>query len=124
MTFRDRLIATIRAARPVLESPGVLVVGPEVPNLLETGAAATLVVSQDLDVGVPVDCHAALRERLGDLRQFEPSGDEPSVRHVVRSNLTILSLLAPRSGMPDPQPRRAEVTALLRRLEAGDPEIA
>jgi hypothetical protein len=41
MTFRDRLIATIQAARPVLEDPGVLVVGSEVPNLLEPGAAAT-----------------------------------------------------------------------------------
>jgi hypothetical protein len=40
MTFRDRLIATIQAARPVLEDPGVLVVGSEVPNLLEPGAAA------------------------------------------------------------------------------------
>jgi hypothetical protein len=40
VTFRDRLIATIRAARPVLESPGALVVGSQVPNLLE-GAAAT-----------------------------------------------------------------------------------
>jgi hypothetical protein len=37
VTFRDRLIATIRAARPVL---------------------ATLVVSQDLDVGVPFDAEA------------------------------------------------------------------
>jgi hypothetical protein len=232
--FRDRLIATIRAARPVLESPGVLVVGSEVPNLLEAGAAATLVVSQDLDVGVPVGQHAALRERLGDLSEFEPSAEEPSVwtprapdllelnfvgidstqdpaeayileddrlpllvfgalslvsrgaeveiagtrlalprpagllleklvtdrtgekgerdllvalgvlatsspadldeledlyrrlrpelRHAVRSSLTILSLLAPRSGMPDPRPRRAEVAMLLRRLEAADPE--
>ena len=236
VVFRDRLIATIRAARPVLESPGVLVVGSEVPNLLEKGAAATLVVSQDLDVGVPVDRHAALKERLGELREFEPSADEPSVwiprtpgllelnfvgidpqqdpseayvleddrlpllvfgalslvslgaeveiegtrlslprpagllleklvtdrtgekgerdllvalgilatsspedldelevlyrplrpelRHAVRSNLTILSLLAPRSGMPDPLPRRAEVAALLRRLEAADPEAS
>jgi len=41
VTFRDRLIATIRAARPVLESPGVLVIGSEVPNLLDRGAAAT-----------------------------------------------------------------------------------
>ncbi len=234
MTFRDRLIATIRAARPALESPGVLVVGSEVPNLLERDAAATLVVSQDLDIGVPVDRHAALKERLGDLHEFEPSTDEPSVwtprspellelnfigmdpsqdpaeayvladdrlpllvfgalslvsrgaeieiggtrlalprpagllleklvtdrtgekgerdllvalgvlvasaredldeldtlygrlrpelRHAVRSNLTILSLLAPRSGMPDPQPRRAEVVALLRRFEASDTE--
>lgn len=234
VTFRDRLVATIRAARPVIECPGALVVGSEVPNLLERGAAATLVVSQDLDVGVPVGRHAALKERLGDLHEFEPSAEEPSVwtprspellelnfvgidpsqdpaeayvleddrlpllvfgalslvsrgaeveiggtrltlprpagllleklvtdrtgekgerdllvalgvlttsvpedldelemlyrrlrpelRHAVRSNLTILSLLAPRSGMPDPQPRRAEVAGLLRRLEAGEKE--
>jgi hypothetical protein len=234
VAFRDRLVATIRAARPVLESPGVLVVGSEVPNLLEPGAAATLVVSQDLDVGVPVDRHAALKERLHELREFGPSADEPSVwmprspkllelnfigidpmqdpaeayvfederlpllvfgalslvsrgteieiegtrlalprpagllleklvtdrtgekgerdllvalgvlqssipedldelehlyrglrpelRHAVRSNLTILSLLAPRPGMPDPRPRRSEVTTLLRRLEQGDPD--
>jgi hypothetical protein len=234
MAFRDRLIATIRAARPVLESPGVLVVGSEVPNLLEAGAAATLVVSQDLDVGVPVSGHAAVRERLGQLADFDPSVDEPSVwvprssdllelnflgidpaqdpaeayvfeddrlpllvfgalslvsrgaqievagtrvalprpagllleklvtdrtgekgerdllvalgvlctstpadlaeaetlyrglrpelRHVVRSNLTILSLLAPRAGMPDPEPHRATLAALLERLTAADPE--
>jgi hypothetical protein len=52
VAFRDRLLATIRAARPVLEDPGVLVVGSEVPNLLEPGAAATLVVSQDLDISL------------------------------------------------------------------------
>ncbi len=234
MTFRDRLIATIRAARPALESPGVIVVGSEVPNLLEPGAAATLVISQDLDLGVPVERHAALKERLGELSAFEPSVDEPSVwtprvegllelnfvgidpaqdpaeayvfeddrlpllvfgalslvsrgtevelggarlalprpagllleklltdrtgekgerdllvalgvlatstagdldelvllyrtlrselRHAARSGLTVLSLLAPRSGMPDPQPRRAEIALLLRRLEEGDAE--
>ncbi len=236
MTFRDRLIATIRAARPVLESPGVLVVGSEVPNLLEPGAAATLVVSQDLDAGVPVSQHAALKERLSQLREFEPSAEEPSIwiprsqdllelnfvgidpaqdpaeayvfeddrlpllvfgalslvsggarveiggtrltlprpsgllleklltdrtgekgerdllvalgvlatatpedldeldglyrrlrpelRHAVRSNLTILSLLTARPGMPDPGPKRAEVADLLRRLEAANPEAS
>jgi hypothetical protein len=46
----------------------------------------------------------------------------PELRHTVRSNLTILSLLAPRAGMPDPHPRRAEVAALLRRLEEAAPE--
>lgn len=230
VAFRDRLLATIRAARPVLSSPGVLVVGSEVPNLLEPGAAATLVVSQDLDIGVPVDRHRELKPRLQQLRDFEPSAEEPSVwlprspellelnfvgmdgkqdpaeayvleddrlpllvfgalslvaagpmleiegmivplprpsglileklvtdrtgekgerdllvalglmattgpadvdelvsayrglrpelRHVVRSNLTILSLLQPRPGMPDPRPWRADVAKLLSRLEA------
>ena len=79
MLFRDRLLATISAARAVLEEPGVLVVGSEVPNLLEPDAASTLVVSQDLDIGVPVDRHAAVRRRLADLREFRPSPDEPSV---------------------------------------------
>jgi len=230
MTFRQRLVATITAARPVLEEPDVLVVGSEVPNLLEPGAAATLVVSQDLDVGVPVSCHAAVKRRLAELLvAFTPSTEEPSVwtprspallevnfvgidsssdpaeayvfeddqlpllvfgalslvaagveievggtrvrlprpagllleklvtdrtgekgerdllvalgllmtagpadleefdgaylrlrselRHAVRSNLTMLSLLDPRPGMPDPAPRRASVAAALSRLE-------
>lgn len=164
MAFRDRLIATIRAARPVLGSPGVLVVGSEVPNLLEPGAASTLVVSQGLDIGVPVEGHAALKPRLAELRDFTPSPDEPSVWMPVRPGLLelnflgidpaqdpaeaylleddrlpllvfgalslvtpgpvievegeLVSLLGRRDGMPDPRPRRAEVAALLRRLEA------
>jgi hypothetical protein len=109
------LAATIRAARPVLEEPGVLVVGSEVPNLLEPGAAATLVLWKDLDVGVPVDRHAAVKRRLDEL-----VGLRPDLRHAIRSNLTILSLLQPRPGMPDPTDRRADVAALLRRLEAGE----
>ena len=44
-SFRDRLVATIHAARPILELPDILVIGSEVPNLLEPGLAATLVVS-------------------------------------------------------------------------------
>lgn len=232
MLFRDRLLATIRAARPVLEVPGVLVIGSEVPNLLEPGAAATLVVSQDLDVAVPVAAHAEVAARLPELVEFQASPDEPSVltprseellelnfvgldpaqdpaeayvldderlpllvfgalslvspgvwlelagtrcrlprpggllleklvtdrtgekgerdllvslgllvlaapsdldelerlyralrpelRHSVRSNLTVLSLLAPRAAMPDPRPHREVVAALLRRLERGE----
>lgn len=235
MAFRDRLLATIRAARPVLENPGVLVVGSEVPNLLEPGAAATLIVSQDLDIGVSVAHHAAVKERLCELHEFAPSVDEPSVwtprspdllevnfvgmdpaqdpaeayvleddrlpllvfgalslvsagaeielentrvrlprpggllleklltdrtgekgerdllvalgllattgpsdlqefeegyrrlrpelRHVVRSSLTVLSLLAPRAGMPDPRAHRSDVAAVLRRLEARDQDL-
>lgn len=222
-------MATIRAAQPVLELPDVLVVGSQVPNLLQPGAASTLVVSLDLDVGVPVQRHGAVKARLAALTEFTPSPDEPSVltpvrphllelnfvgidltqdpekayaladdrlplmvfgplslvragrhidvdgarvrlpriaglvleklvsdrtgdkgerdllvalgllsmadatdldeldaayralpaelRHAVLSNLTQLSLLEPRAGMPDPRPRRADVAALLGRLE-------
>ncbi len=233
MTFRDRLLATIRAARPVLETPDVLVVGSEVPNLLEPEAAATLVVSQDLDVGVPVNRHPDVKRQLTQLAAaFAPSPEEPSVwtprspdllevnfvgidpsrdpsdvyvfeddqlpllvfgalslvtaggeirvagtrvrlprpggllleklvtdrtgekgdrdllvalgllmtaqpvdleelaaayarlrpelRHAVRSNLTVLSLLEARTGMPDPRPHRAAVAGLLRRLEGAE----
>jgi hypothetical protein len=236
MSFRDRLLATIRAARPVLEDPGVLVVGSEVPNLLEAGAAATLIVSEDLDIGVPVDRHAAVKARLPALRAFRQSAEEPSVwvptspdllelnfvgmdptkdpaeayvleddrlpllvfgslslvspgavidfegervrlprpagllleklvtdrtgekgerdllvalgllvtagpadlaelcdaygrlrqelRHTVRSNLTILSLLGPRAGMPDPRLRRTEVSEVVGRLAERDRSLA
>lgn len=236
MTFRDRLIATIRAARPVIELPEVLIIGSEVPNLLQPGAAATLVVSLDLDIGVPVHRHGAVKERIGELVEFVPSAEEPSVmtprsphllevnfvgmdseqdpadvyvfeddrlpllvfgglalvrpgptievegvrvrlprtagllleklvtdrtgekgerdllvalgllmaaspadldemdamdrhlkpelRHAVRSNLTLLSLMEPRTGMPDPRPWRVEVGALLRRLDAGERDEA
>jgi hypothetical protein len=229
VAFRDRLVATIHAARSILEMPEILVIGSEVPNLLEPDAAATLVVSLDLDIGVPVHRHPAVKARLGDLREFTSSHDEPSVwtphssgllevnfvgmdpgqdpldvylleddqlplmvfgalslvragteieiegtrvrvprsagllleklltdrtgekgerdllvalgllntatpadrdefcalfqqlrpelRHVVRANLTLLSLMAPRTGMPDPRPHRGDVAALLRRLD-------
>ncbi|HLE68049.1 MAG TPA: hypothetical protein VJH87_00080 [Vicinamibacteria bacterium] len=79
MAFRDRLVATLRAVAPVLGEPGVLVVGSEVPNLLEPGAAATLVVSQDVDIGVPLERHAAVKEKLALLRGLRPSPEEPSV---------------------------------------------
>jgi len=230
MTFRERLMATIAAARPVLETPDVLVVGSEVPNLLQPDAASTLVVSQDLDIGVPVARHDEVKRRLPALLvDFVPSPEEPSVwtprapdllelnfvgidpargpmdayvleddqlpllvfgalslvtagdevtlaatrvrlprpsglileklvtdrtgekgerdllvalgllmtarpsdldefaadyrrldrelRHAVRSNLTVLSLLDAQSGMPDPHPQRALVAVLLRRLD-------
>lgn len=234
MSFRERLLATLRAARPVLEAPGVLVVGSQVPNLLEPGAAATLVVSKDVDLGVPVASHASVKTLLSRLEGLHPSPDEPSVwvpdsadllevnfvgidpgqdptevyllddaelplmvfgplalvrpgprldlggievplprpagliaeklvtertgekgdrdllvalgllltaqpadlaeletlyrslrpelRHIIRSNLTILSLLEPRAGMPNPLPSRTRIAALLRKLEAGEAE--
>jgi hypothetical protein len=43
-SYRDRLVATLRAIEPVLASPDVLIAGPQLPNPLERGAASTLVV--------------------------------------------------------------------------------
>lgn len=79
MTFRDRLMATLRALEPILAESGVLVIGSEVPNLLEPAAAATMVVSQDVDVGVTVSSHAAVKRRLRDLHGYAASAEEPSV---------------------------------------------
>jgi hypothetical protein len=79
VTFRERLITTLAAVRPALEVPGVMVVGSEVPNLLEPGAAATLVVSQDVDLAVPVERHAEVKDRLRLVRGLSRAVEEPSV---------------------------------------------
>jgi hypothetical protein len=230
MDFRSQLIATLKAVSPVLGEPGVLVIGSEVPNLLEGGAASTLVVSEDVDIGIPVEAHSRAKARLGEIRGLARSSEEPSVwvpiapglievnfvgmdsrlrnageayvledvelpllvfgalsflrpgrtiqveglaiplprpagllleklvtdrsgnkgdrdilvalgllleadesdlrevesvyatldpetRYAVRSNLTMLSLVEPISGMPDPRPHRTEIRDLLKRLE-------
>jgi hypothetical protein len=234
VTFRERLLETLRAVEPILQVRGVLVAGSEVPNLLQADAAATLVVSQDVDLAIPIDVHDEVKARLERITRLMPSADDPSVwvpcpdahelievnfigldpaivepidtyekpderlplmvfgplsllsagsvieidglriplpqpaglaleklvsdrtgekgdrdllvvvgllvtmtpadldqlergyrglpaelRHQVRSNLSILSLLDARPGMPDPRPQRPAVDALLRRLEAG-----
>lgn len=54
-------------------------IGSEVPNLLEHDAASTLVVSEDVDIGVPVGSHAGVKLALTNLDDFEPSAREPSV---------------------------------------------
>lgn len=233
VTFRDRLLATLRAIRPVLEVPGIMVVGSEVPNLLQPDSASTLVVSQDVDLAVPIAGHEEVKQRLRVVEALIRSEDEPSVwidpagrllevnfvgrdpaireaeetyvledrelpllvfgqlslmvpgpplvvedlvvplprlaglvleklltdrsgekgerdllvalallmvgtdgdveelgslygalradlRHAVRSNMTVLSLLAPRPGMPDPRAQRQRVSDVLSRLERQD----
>ena len=57
--------------------------------------AATLVVSQDVDLAIPIAVHEEVKSRLD----------------------AILSLLDARPGMPDPRPQRRVVDALSRRLE-------
>jgi hypothetical protein len=69
----------LRALQPVLEVPGVLVVGSEVPNLLQPDAASTLVVSEDVDIGIPVDRIDDVRNRLILVKGLRPSTEEPSV---------------------------------------------
>lgn len=79
MTFRDRLLGTLRLLRPVLEEPGVLVVGSEVPNLLQPDAAATLVVSQDVDIAIPIDRVGRIKTRLREIDGLVQSAEEPSI---------------------------------------------
>lgn len=79
MTFRDRLLASLRALQPVLAIEGVLVIGSEVPNLLQDEAASTLVVSQGVDIGVPVDRHDDVKRALSEVTGLVPSVEEPSV---------------------------------------------
>lgn len=79
VTFRDRLLATLRAIQPILDVRGVLVAGSEVPNLLEANAATTLVVSQDVDLAIPIAVHEEVKARLDQITRLVPSSDEPSV---------------------------------------------
>jgi hypothetical protein len=78
-SFRDRLVATLRAVEPILKVPDVLVAGSQLPNLLQPNAAATLVVSQDVDLLVPVARHDEVKAQLSAIRDLEPSAEEPSV---------------------------------------------
>ena len=75
VSFRDQLIATLRALRPVLDEPGVMVVGSEVPNLLEEGAASTLVVSRDVNIGIAVSCLDAVKARLSEIEALPLAWD-------------------------------------------------
>jgi len=79
MDFRTRLLRTLRAVAPVLREPGILIAGSEVPNLLEPDARSTLVVSEDLDIAIPVERHADVKARLREVRGLAPSQEEPSV---------------------------------------------
>ena len=79
MTFRDRLLGTLRLLQPILEEPGVLVVGSEVPNLLQPDAASTLVVSQDVDLAIPIERVDRIKKRLREIDGLVQSSEEPSM---------------------------------------------
>jgi hypothetical protein len=100
--FRRRLLRTLEAIRPVLEEAGVLVVGSEVPNLLEPNAAATLVVSQDVDLAIPVQRLAAVKERLRGVQGLHPSVEEPSVWIPDASDLIEVNFIGMDPTLKDP----------------------
>lgn len=79
VTFRERLIATLRAVEPILRVPGVLVASSAVPNLLEPGAASSLVISRSVDLAIPVDVHDQVKRELSRITLLAPSPEEPSV---------------------------------------------
>ncbi|HXT19899.1 MAG TPA: hypothetical protein VN811_10185 [Thermoanaerobaculia bacterium] len=79
VTFRDRLLASLQAVQPVLDVPEVLIGGSQVPNLLEPAAASTLVVSQDVDVVVPVGRHQQVKAALTEIQGYTASEAEASV---------------------------------------------
>jgi hypothetical protein len=56
-----------------------MVGGSQVPNLLQPDAASTLVVSQDVDLVIPVAVHVRAREALARVSGYVPSTAEPSV---------------------------------------------
>jgi hypothetical protein len=79
MSFRERILASLTAAQEVLSVPGVMVAGSQVPNLLQPDAESTLVVSEDIDIVIPVSAHSEVKRRLGTMRGYSAAPDEPSV---------------------------------------------
>jgi hypothetical protein len=77
--FRSQLLSTLKGVQNVLNVPGVIVIGSEVPNLLQDDAASTLVVSQDVDIGVPVARLSDVKAELRNVTDLKPSAEEPSV---------------------------------------------
>ncbi len=77
--FRTRLVATLRALKPVLDVPGVMVAGFEVPNLLQPEAASTLFVSQDVDLAIPVNSRDEVKRRLASVHELSASLEDPAV---------------------------------------------
>jgi hypothetical protein len=130
VAFRDRLLATLRAAAPLFEEPGVMVIGSEVPNLLQPGVAATLVVSQDVDIGVPLHAHAGVKARIAHLAAFRPHIEEPSVLVPQEPDLIELNLVGidAQAEIGDAYVVEDHVLPLLvfgalRLISAGDPVV-
>lgn len=101
-SFRDRLLATLRAVEPILAVPEVLVAGSQLPNLMQPSAASTLVVSQDVDLLISVAAHAAVKARLESITLLEPSSEEPSVWVPRNSDLLEVNFIGKDPAILDP----------------------
>ncbi len=72
----------------------------------------------DRDLLVVIGLLSMITDADYDELQHIYDATSPELRHAIRSNLAILSLIDARPGMPDPRPQRAAVARLLARLEA------
>lgn len=102
MRFRDRLEATLRAVAPLFEVPGVMVGGSEVPNLMLPDGVSTLVVSEAVDLVVPVAAHSEVCRRLPRLNGLIPSPDEPSVWLPTSNDRIEVNFIGQNPGSVDP----------------------
>jgi hypothetical protein len=103
MSFRQRLVGTLRAIRPVLAVPGVVVAGSEIPNLLERGALASLVVSEDVDIALPVERADEVANIVPTLSAFRPSVEEGSVLVPVDPDLLEVNFIGLDVRLEDPE---------------------
>ena len=87
MDFRSRLLKTLKAVVSIIEIPDILIGGSEVPNLIQPAVACNLVVSEDIDIVVPVPRHGTVKERIPELTMFRQSADEPSVLEPIDASL-------------------------------------
>ena len=74
--------------------------------LAAIGRIANRSRSRSCVIGVPVSQHGPLRERLADLREFEPSPEEPSVWNPRSPDLLELNFVGIDPAQ-DPRGRRA-----------------
>jgi len=123
--FESRLIATLRAVEPILEVPGVLAAGSEVPNLLEVGAASTLVVSQDVDLATPFGILEEVKARLPRIERLVSSTDEPSVwePRPDASELIEVKFIGTDPAIVDPMDTARRERAELDRRRRGDARV-
>ncbi len=93
MGTESALLETVKAARSLIEIPDVLVVGSQVPNLMQPTGSDLLVVSRDLDLAVTRQAIPDVKACLPTLTHFAPSSSEPAVLLPKSGNLLEVNLL-------------------------------